>query len=136
MAQRRRYKVLYDFAARDDTELSIKTGDVLLVKQRPDGTWPSAEKWMLGTNETTSKHGDFPGGDFVELVIEHKLPKPKPKPARRRTTSLQHFRQTDSHDDSKSELLQSCKLIKTHTWGGGRRHHGITSILQPQSSST
>ena len=123
MTQCRRYRALYDFVARDSTELSMKTGDLLLVKQQPGGTWPSAEKWMLGINETTSKHGDFPGGDYVEFVQECTLPnlktkpkrkpKPMPKPviARRRTTCLD-LRESDSHSDSKSEL-QSCKLLVT-----------------------
>ena len=112
MTQHRRYRALYDYEARDDKDLSMKTGDLLLVKQQPDGTWPSAEnsKWMLGTNETTSQHGDFPGGDYVEFVEEYTPPKPpkpsiKPKPTRKG----QNLRQTHI-DHSKSELLQSCKL--------------------------
>ena len=80
MTEHRSYKALFDFVARDDKELSMKAGDLLLVKRGPDGTWPSAEKWMFGTNKTTSKSGDFPGGDYVELVKESISSPPDPTP--------------------------------------------------------
>jgi len=54
------YRALYDYEAEDDTELSIKEGDILHVVSETDG-------WYYGTRKTDGKAGNFPS-NFVEPV--------------------------------------------------------------------
>lgn len=80
MAKRyRRYRALYDFQAREDSELSINFGDTLTVAQLVDGSWPHPERWMKGFNEVTQQTGEFPGSDYVEFIEEFVI-EPEPPP--------------------------------------------------------
>jgi len=54
------YRALYDYDAEDDTELTIKEGDILHVISETDG-------WYYGTRKTDGKQGNFPS-NFVEPV--------------------------------------------------------------------
>jgi len=54
------YRALYDYDAEDDTELTIKEGDILHVISETDG-------WYYGTRKTDNKQGNFPS-NFVEPV--------------------------------------------------------------------
>lgn len=83
MSWYRRYKALYDFEARNSTELTMHCDHTLLVERLADGSWPPAEKWMQGYNEVTLESGEFPGGAYVELVdefvVEPKARSPPPE---------------------------------------------------------
>ncbi len=77
----RRYRAVFPFSARSDTELSMSSDDTLLVKQQVDGSWPSSEKWMQGYNEITECKGEFPAGAYVEFLEEFEVePEPPPLP--------------------------------------------------------
>jgi hypothetical protein len=54
------YRALYDYDAEDDTELTIKEGDILHVVSETDG-------WYYGTRKADGKQGNFPS-NFVEPV--------------------------------------------------------------------
>jgi len=69
----RKYKAAYTFDKRSATELSMTSGDILIVEQNSDGTWPPPEKWMQGFNERSGETGEFPGGAYVELVEEFRV---------------------------------------------------------------
>ena len=79
---------MYAFQARNGTELSINPGEMLLVAQNSDGSWPTAEKWMNGLNETTNERGEFPAGAYVmfieEIGEENNEPEPPPPEIERR----------------------------------------------------
>ena len=67
----RLYEALYEFEAREASELSIAEGDTVVVYEKADGGgWPDPAKWMRGTNQSTGKTGDFPGTycKFLEEV--------------------------------------------------------------------
>lgn len=77
----RRYRALYNFEARSDTELSMSSGETLTVTQLANGSWPPPEKWMQGYNEVTNRTGEFPGGAYVEFIEEFVIePEPPPPP--------------------------------------------------------
>jgi len=54
------FKALYSYEAEDETELSIKEGEILHVVSETDG-------WYFGTN-SQGKEGNFPS-NFVELLV-------------------------------------------------------------------
>ena len=74
----RRYKAVYSFEARSETELSMNKEDLLIVQQKPDGTWPTPEKWMEGYNEFSGGTGEFPAGAYVEFLGEFIMPNSLP----------------------------------------------------------
>lgn len=74
----RRYKAVFPFEARSQTELSMNPEDMLIVQQKADGTWPSTEKWMEGYNEISGDSGEFPAGAYVEFLDEFIKPNPPP----------------------------------------------------------
>ena len=61
---------------------SSNPGEMLLVAQNSDGSWPTAEKGMNGLNEITNKRGEFPAGAYVmfieEIAEENNEPEPPP----------------------------------------------------------
>jgi len=57
------YQALYDYEAEDETELTIKEGEILHVISETDG-------WYFGSN-AKGKEGNFPS-NFVELVDNQK----------------------------------------------------------------
>jgi len=57
------FQALYDYEAEDETELTIKEGEILHVISETDG-------WYFGTN-AQGKEGNFPS-NFVELVDNQK----------------------------------------------------------------
>jgi len=57
------FKALYDYEAEDETELTIKEGEILHVLSETDG-------WYFGTN-AQGKEGNFPS-NFVEHIESHK----------------------------------------------------------------
>jgi len=57
------FKALYDYEAEDDTELTIKEGEILHVISETDG-------WYFGTN-SQGKEGNFPS-NFVEPLEVNK----------------------------------------------------------------
>ena len=76
------YEALYEFVARELSELSIAEGDRVVVYEKADGEgWPDPAKWMRGTNQATGQTGDFPGTycKFMEEVA----PAPPPPVAER-----------------------------------------------------
>jgi hypothetical protein len=76
------YEALYEFVARELSELSIAEGDRVVVYEKADGEgWPDPAKWMRGTNQATGQTGDFPGTycKFLEEVA----PAPPPPVAER-----------------------------------------------------
>lgn len=81
MTSYRRYKAVYPFEARDQSEVTIDPGHTLIVSQNAQGAWPSQDKWMHGSNEDTGLEGDFPG-NFVEFVEEFIEPDPEPEPVK------------------------------------------------------
>ena len=97
MAKRyRKYRALYDFKARENSELSISYGETLTVAQLRDGSWPSPEKWMQGYNEVTQQKGEFPGGEYVQFIREFVIepeppPPPLPQPSPRHNHSQRDF---------------------------------------------
>jgi len=56
------FTALYDYEAEDDTELTIKEGEILHVISETDG-------WYFGTNAQGSK-GNFPS-NFVDRLEKH-----------------------------------------------------------------
>eukprot|EP01128_Nolandella_sp_AFSM9_P003625 TRINITY_DN1578_c0_g2_i1.p1 TRINITY_DN1578_c0_g2~~TRINITY_DN1578_c0_g2_i1.p1 ORF type:complete len:562 (+),score=185.55 TRINITY_DN1578_c0_g2_i1:40-1686(+) len=54
------YRALYDYEAEDETELTIKEGDILHVQTETDG-------WYYGSNVNGGEEGTFPS-NFVEMV--------------------------------------------------------------------
>jgi len=54
------FKALYNYEAEDDTELTIKEGEILRVISETDG-------WYFGANGQ-GKEGNFPS-NFVELLV-------------------------------------------------------------------
>lgn len=106
----RRYKALFQFNARSDAELSMSPEETLLVKKLPDGSWPPAEKWMQGYNEITGNSGEFPGGAYVEFVVEfvHSLEvEPSPPPVSPPPPELDHWKnQAPSVPSPRHSLLQ------------------------------
>jgi hypothetical protein len=43
------YRVIYDFASRDDTELTVKEGDIVESNEEPDKGWINAKKLSDGS---------------------------------------------------------------------------------------
>ena len=76
------YEALYEFVARELSELSIAEGERVVVYEKVGGGgWPDPAKWMRGTNQATGQTGDFPGTycKFLEEVA----PAPPPPVAER-----------------------------------------------------
>ena len=63
----RRYQAIHPFESRSEKEVSISKGDTLVVRQNDAGVWPKEHEWMIGRNETTGKHGKFPG-NYTEFI--------------------------------------------------------------------
>ena len=94
MTTYRRYQASFPFDARDESELTIRAGDMLIVGQNVSGGWPDAERWMRARNERSGKEGDFPG-TYAEFVEEITIPDPEPKapPIPRRVESASAIQQ-------------------------------------------
>jgi len=58
------FKVLYDYGAEDETELTIKEGEILHVISETDG-------WYFGTN-AQGKEGNFPSNYVEKIDKDHK----------------------------------------------------------------
>ena len=73
------YEAVYEFQAREASELSIVEGNRVVVYEKADGSgWPDPAKWMKGMNQATGEMGDFPGTycKFVEEVAPVSRPPP------------------------------------------------------------
>ena len=81
----RKYRAVFEYDAQDNSELSIREGDVITVHPNSSGAWPDAGKWMTGTNVRTSQSGEFPG-NYTTFVCEEEIP-PTPPPRRQRPKS-------------------------------------------------
>lgn len=115
----RKYRVSYGYDASDSGELTIREGDVVLVHPKPDGQWPSAEKWMKGTNQRTGQSGEFPG-NYTEFVEEEEIPPTPPPRAKPRPRS--------SVDPDQPSALEPPVPVR-------RSNHKSVSRLSPSPSS-
>jgi hypothetical protein len=74
----KRYRTTYSFDARNEREMSIRVGDMVIVRRKANGEWPNDQRWMEGRNERTGKQGEIPGNylEFVEIVQPSSSPSP------------------------------------------------------------
>ena len=81
MTTYRRYQAKFPFDARDESELSIRVGDMLMVGRNSAGEWPDATRWMRAKNERSGKEGEFPGtyAEYVQDVMIQPDPVPEPE---------------------------------------------------------
>lgn len=81
------FRTLYDFIPRNEREIALREGDIVIVA-KPYG---DPKYWLVGQNQRTGQHGDFPG-NYVEYIcdidkieddkVEPEPEKPPPIPPR------------------------------------------------------
>jgi len=134
MTTYRRYQASFPFDARDDSELTIRTGDMLIVGQTVAGGWPDAERWMRARNERSGMEGDFPGtyAEFVEEITIPLEPEPEPEapPVPRRVESASAFQQPQP-----PQPVPRPRVKRPSTASMGGELHETTPPPQPSAPS-
>ena len=79
------FRVNFSFEPRDEREIGIREGDILLVAKpilNPEG-------WLTGENTRTGEVGEFPGNYVVHIGdvdnLRREEPTPPPRPPKRRS---------------------------------------------------
>jgi len=134
MTTYRRYQASFPFDARDDSELTIRAGDMLIVGQTVAGGWPDAERWMRARNERSGMEGDFPGtyAEFVEEITIPLEPEPEPEapPVPRRVESASAFQQPQP-----PQPVPRPRVKRPSTASMGGEFHETTPPPQPSAPS-